>query len=186
MTVSRRRTDSGHRTPTGMWTTLLLGATLIGIPVLASAQANATLCALLPAADVGAVVGTPVKLSTKPAETHKIGGGTERSQECVYDGTRGGLGSPQVRVEIDEVSSPTLAAQWFKEQAELFDKFMAGSDGKGRPLKGVGDDAFVYPGGSIYMRKQRVTVHVTIFSGDSGRHLEQSKQLALKVAARVR
>src|SRR5215831_9320284 len=87
-----------------MWRTLALAVTLTWSASPTCAQTNSNLCALLPDTDVTTVVGTPVKLSAKPIETNKTGGGgTLRSQQCVYDPPAGtGTGPTSARITISE------------------------------------------------------------------------------------
>src|SRR6516225_693517 len=131
MTLSLKSPDRNHCTLHGMWKTLPLVVTLIGITSPATAQTSSNLCALMPDADVSAVVGTPVKLSAKPIETNKVGGGgTLHSQECLYEAPGGiGTGTTSVRIGIDEADSPMVAAKWFKAMSEL-----PSGAGKAEPL----------------------------------------------------
>jgi hypothetical protein len=171
-----------------MWRTLALAVTLTWIASPARAQTNSNLCALLPDTDVTAVVGTPVKLSAKPIETNKTGGGgTLRSQQCDYDPPRGiGTGPTTVRVTISEASSPSVAAQWFKTDAETLRPMGAGN---GQRLSGIGDEAFAFQkAGGVYMRKQSVMVDIIVGRRDLDlqKEVDQGKQIAQRAAARIK
>jgi hypothetical protein len=169
-----------------MWRTLSFAVTLSWIALPASAQTNSNLCALLPAADVSAIVGTPVKLSAKPVETSPTGGGgTMRSQSCVYDPPRGiGTGSTEVRITISEASSPTIATQWFK----MYTSLVPSAAGKGEPLSGIGDEALAFPkAGSVYVRKKTTLLDILVSRNDLDlkKDLDLSKQVAQKAATRI-
>jgi hypothetical protein len=166
-----------------MWRTLSFAVMLAWIALPASAQTNSTLCALLPAADVSAVVGTPVKLSAGAVETNKTAGGTLRSQRCTYDPPKGiGTGPTTVRITITEASAPAIAGQWFKMEASL------APSGPPQPLSGIGDEAVAFPkSGSVNMRKKSVMLDISVGRRDLDlqKEIEESKQLAQKAATRI-
>jgi len=171
-----------------MWRTLAFAVTLTWIALPARAQTNSNLCALLPDADVSAVVGTPVKLSAKPVETNKTGGGgTLRSQQCVYDPPAGiGTGPTSARITISEASSPAIAAQWFKMDAETLRPMAAG---QGLRLSGIGDEAFAFPkAGAVYVRKNSTLLDILVSRRDLDlqKEIDLGKQLAQKAAARIK
>lgn len=166
--------------------TLALAVTLTWIALPARAQTSTNLCALIPDADVSAVVSTPVKLSTKPIETSKVaGGGTLHSQQCLYEAPGGiGTGTTSVRIGIDEADSPAVAAKWFKAMAEL-----SSGAGKGAPLNGLGDEAIAYPqAGAVHLRKKNMLIDILVSRRDLNlqKELDLSKQLAQKAAARIK
>ena len=129
-----------------------------------------------------------MKLAASAVETNKTGGGgTLRSQQCVYDPPRGiGTGPTTVRITISEASSPTIAAQWFKADADTLRPMTAG---KGEPLNGIGDEAFAFPkAGAVYMRKKSTLVDISVGRRDLDlrEEVDLGKQLAQKAAARIK
>lgn len=186
MTLSLKSPDRNYRTLYGMWKTLPLVVTLIGITSPGTAQTSTNLCALMPDAEVSAVVGTPVKLSAKPMETNPVGGGgTLHSQECLYEAPGGiGTGTTSVRIGIDEADSPMVAAKWFKAMSEL-----PSGAGKAEPLSGLGDEAIAYPqAGAVHLRKKNMLVNILVSRRDLDlqKELDLSKQLAQKAVARIK
>ena len=187
MTLPLKSPERNDYTLYRMWKTLPLVVTLIGITLPASAQTSSNLCALMPDADVSAVVGTPVKLSAKPIETNPVGGGgTLHSQECLYEAPGGiGTGTTSVRIGVSEADSPAVAATWFKAMAE----FNPSAAGKGEPLSGLGDEAIAYPkAGAVYVRKKNMLVNILVSRRDLNleKELDLSKQLAQKAGARIK
>lgn len=170
------------------WTgkTLPLVVLLVAIASPAIAQTTSNLCTLMPEADVSAVVGTRVKLSAKPIETNKVGGGgTLHSQQCLYEPPGGiGTGTTTVRIGIDEADSPAVAEKWFKAMAQ----FPSGA-GKAEAVSGLGDEALAYPAaGSVHLRRKNMLVDILVSRRDLdlGKELELSKQLGRKAVERVK
>jgi len=161
-------------------------AALTAGTISAGAQISTHLCALLPDADVSAVVGTPVKLVAGAVETTNVGGGTLRSQQCSYNPPGGiGSGPTTVRVTISEASSPAVAAQMFKVESQTLRPMVAGN---AEPVAGLGDEAVAFPKpGSVYMRKKGTIVDISVGLRDldTVKAIALGKQLAQKAAARV-
>jgi hypothetical protein len=167
--------------------TAIAGLAGVALALPPAATAQTSLCAMLPQAEVTAVVGTPVKLSEGKMDSSPLGGGlgTMRSQICNYDPPGGiGSGPTTVRVTITSTDSASAAVQWFKAQLQ----FLPSAAGKGEPLAGVGDEAVSFhASASIYMRKKNVIadIHVGRRDLDLDKEVAMGKTLAQKLAARV-
>ena len=174
------RPDRNPRGHVAAWWTLPLAVTLAWTASPVSAQTTSNLCALLPEADVSAVVGTQVKLESPPPPV----AGTPRLQQCIYGTPRGGKSPTTVRVIFEENTSATVAAQSFQTGTVLLD---ARRGKKGQPLSGIGDEALAYPM-EIMVRKHNMVAHIAVGTGStmSPKELEQSKQLAQKAAAHIK
>ena len=138
---------------------------------------------MLPAADVTAVVGSPLKLVEGKIDTSPLANGKMRSQICNYEPPGGiGSGPTTAMVTINSTDSAPAAAQWFKAQLQ----FTPG--GKGEPLSGVGDEAVSFhASGSVYVRRKNVmaNIHVGLRDLNLDKEVAMSKALAQKIAARV-
>jgi hypothetical protein len=162
-----------------------LAGVAAALPLTATAQTS--LCAMLPSADVAAVVGAPLKLSEGKIETSTLGGGLGkvRSQICNYDPPGGiGSGPTTVMVTMTAADSPSAAAQWFKAQLQ----FLPSAAGKSDPLTGIGDEAVAFhAAGSVYMRKKSVIADIHVSRRDLGldKEVAAGKALAQQIAARI-
>ena len=166
-----------------MRTAFVLTCLTLALPITAAAQTN--LCAMLPAADVTAVVGTPVKLSAGKVDTLPSGTGKIVSQVCNYNPPGGiGSGPTTVMVTVSQTDSPSAAAQWFKAQLQ----FLPGVTGKGDPIAGLGDEALSFhQSGAIYMRRKNIMadIHVGRRDLDLDKEVAMGKSIAQKLAAKV-